>query len=96
MKKKIEEIKKYFTELRHRFFKSKINEFIKSLHKIKIQKNLFCTKNKRDSISLYNPKKYYDCDDTEYRGIRDIRNLFGEVDENYHKPRKTKSAFNGN
>ena len=37
-KKKIEEIKKYFTELRHRFSKSKTNEFIKSLHKIKIQK----------------------------------------------------------
>ena len=32
----------------------------------------------------------------EYRGIRDIRNLFGDVDEGYHKPIKTKSAFNGN
>ena len=40
--------------------------------------------------------KYYDYDDTEYQGKRDIRNLFGEVDEDYYKPIKVKSAFNGN
>ena len=40
--------------------------------------------------------KYYDYDDTEYQGKRDIRNLFGEVDEDYHKPITIKSAFNGN
>ena len=39
---------------------------------------------------------YYDYDNTEYRGMRDIRNLFDEVDEEYYKPIKTKSAFNGN
>ena len=37
----------------------------------------------------------------EYRGIRDIGNLFNEValskmDKDYYKPIKTKSAFNGN
>ena len=46
--------------------------------------------------SLYNLKKYYDYDDTEYQLIRDIITLFGEVDEGYYKPIKTKSAFNGN
>ena len=39
---------------------------------------------------------YYDYDNTEYRGMRDIRNLFDEVDKEYYKPIKTKSAFNGN
>ena len=46
--------------------------------------------------SLYNLKKYYDYHDTEYQLIRDIITLFGEVDEGYYKPIKTKSAFNGN
>ena len=41
-------------------------------------------------------KNYYDYDDTKYQGIRDIGNFFDEVDEDYYKPIKTKSAFNGN
>ena len=35
-------------------------------------------------------KKYYDHDDIEYKGIRDLRNL------SYHKPIKTNDAFNRN
>ena len=31
-----------------------------------------------------------------YQRIRDIINLFGEVDGDYYKPIKTKSAFDGN
>ena len=39
-KKKIKEIKKYFSEVRYKFSKSKINEFRRSLYNIKNQKNL--------------------------------------------------------
>ena len=44
-------------------------------------------------------KKYYDYEDTEYIGIRDIGNLFigigpNGIDENYYKLIKTKSSFN--
>ena len=35
-------------------------------------------------------------DDLDYKGIRDIENLFGEVNEDYYKPIKTEGAFNGN
>ena len=36
-------------------------------------------------------------DDAEYKGIRDIENLFGEFnDEGYYEPTKTKDAFNNN
>ena len=45
---------------------------------------------------LYNLKKPYDYDDTKYQGIRDVGNLFGEADEDYYEPIKTKSTFNGN
>ena len=50
---------------------------------------------------LSNFKKYCFQDDFKYRNIGDIRNLFNGValngiDENYYKPIRTKSAFNGN
>ena len=33
----------------------------------------------------------------KYKGIRDVRNLFNQlIDEDYYRPIKTKSAFNGN
>ena len=47
--------------------------------------------------SLFRLNKCYDYDDTVYRGIRDIGNLFDEIDEdNYISIKKNKSALNGN
>ena len=68
------------------------------------QKEPFCIKIKRDwknlfelEESLSKLKKYYDYDNAEYKGIRDIENLFNQsTDEDYYKAIKTKSAFNGN
>ena len=110
-KKKIKKIKKVFSELRYRFSKSKINEFRRSLHNIKKQKNLFAPEIKETEKnllelekSLSNLKKYYDYDDTVYRGIRDIENSFNgnllnrvtlnKIDKDYYEPIKTKNAFN--
>ena len=60
--KKIEDIKKDFSELRHSlrhgFSKSKINEFIRSLYNIKIQKNLLRPKIK-ETKNLSVDKDYY-------------------------------------
>ena len=102
-KKKIKIIKKDFSEFRNGFSKSKISEFRKSLYNIKNQKNLSIPEIKETEKSLHesekslnNFKKYYDYDDTKNYGIRDIGNVFGEVDEDYYKPIKTKSAFNSN
>ena len=100
---RIKKIREDFNELRHRFSKSKINEFKRSLYNIKNQENLSAleikeTKKSLDKLkkSLLSLKKYHYYDDAEYKGIRDIRNLFGEIDEDYYKPIKTKSVFNGN
>ena len=41
-------------------------------------------------------KKYPDHDHLDYEGIRDIENLFDEINEDYYKPVKTKIAFNDN
>ena len=107
-KKKITEIKKDFSKLRYRFSKPKINEFRRSLYNINTQKNPSTPEIKETEKiflelekNLSGLKKYYEYDDTEYRGIRDMGNLFNgnlfeEIDEDYYKPTKTKSAFNGN
>ena len=40
---------------------------------------------------------YYDHDDTEYKGIRDVRNLLDlSTDEDYYKPIKIVSDFDNN
>ena len=100
---RIKKIREDFSELRHRFSKSEINEFRRSLYNIKNQENLSALEIKeiKKSLdkfkkSLLSLKKYYYYDDAEYEGIRDIRNLFGETDEDYYKPIKTKIVFNGN
>ena len=42
-------------------------------------------------------KKYYDYDDSEYRGIRNVRDLFDlSIDEDYYEPIIVRSAFDGN
>ena len=52
--------------------------------------------------SLFKLNEYYDYDDIEYKGIRDVENLFNGVvfnqsaDEDYYQPIKTKSASHGN
>ena len=38
--------------------------------------------------------EYYDYDDTEYKEIRDVGNLFNlTIDEDYYKPIKTNNVF---
>ena len=104
-KKKIKEIKKDFSRLIYRFSKSKINEFRRSLYNIKNQKNLSTAEIKETEKnllelgkSLSSLKKYYDYDDTKYKEIRDIGNLFNgvalsKIDNDYYKPIKTKSVL---
>ena len=41
-------------------------------------------------------KQYQNYDYPDYKGIRDIENLFGKVNEDYYKSVKTKGAFNDN
>ena len=57
-----------------------------------IEKNLL--KLERNLSKL---KKYYDHDDIEYRGIRDVKKLFAlSIDEDYYKPIVINDALNSN
>ena len=45
--------------------------------------------------NLSKTKKYYDCDNIEYRGIRNVRDLFDlSIDKDYYKPIIARGAFN--
>ena len=103
-KARIEKIRKEFNESRHKFSKSKIIEIRKNVYEIENEENLFPSKIKeiRRSLleleeTLSKTKKYYDYDDIEYKGIRNIKDLFDlSIDEDYYKLIITKGAFNNN
>ena len=97
-----------FHKWRDRFLKPKIKEIRWNLYKIEKKKNRSKSKIKEIEHylaeleeSLFKLNKYYDYF-VEYKGIRDVGNLFNGValsqstDEGYYKPIKTNSAFNGN
>ena len=106
--KKLKRIRKDFNESKDRFSKPQINQIRRNLYDIKKSKIL--SKSKIENIEnnpnkleerLSKLKKYYNYDDPEYRGIRDVGDLFNEIAfnqsiyEDYYKPITTKSAFNG-
>ena len=41
-------------------------------------------------------KNYYHYDDTEYKGIRDVKDTYDDVDEDYYKPIRIGNAFSSN
>ena len=96
-KTSIEKIRKKINESRDRFFKSKIKEIRRNLYEIETNNNLSTPEIKEIEKFFLNEKKYYDYDDTEYKGIRDVRNLIDlSIDEDYYKPLKTNDSFTNN
>ena len=90
--------------MRDRFSKPEIKEIRRNVYDIKKQKNLSKSNIKKIEKnllqleeSLSKLKKYYDYDDTKYKRIRDVGNLFNlSIDEDYYKPIRNNSAFNSN
>ena len=99
-----EKIRKEFNEARYKFSKLKVKEVRKNLYEIENEKNLSESKIKEIERNLTEleenlskTKKYYNYDEIEYRGIRNVRDLFDlSIDEDYYKPIIAKSAFDGN
>ena len=103
-KKRIKKIGEKFNELKDRFSKPEMKEIRRNLCKIIKQKNLSTSKIKeieenllKLEKNLFKPKKYYDYDDIEYKGIRDVGKIFDlSIDEDYYKPIIINDAFNSN
>ena len=100
----IKEIREEFNESRHKFSRLKIKEVRENLYKIEKGKNLSKSKIKEIEKnltelegSLLKSKTYYEYDDSEYRGIRNARDLLDlSIDEDYYELILVKSAFDGN
>ena len=61
--------------------------------KKKIDDNLLESVNKLSKKEKY---RYHDRDDLDYHGIRDIENVFDNIDDDYYKPILAKSSFDEN
>ena len=102
LKLRIQKIRETFNDLRDRYSKPKIKEIRRNIYEN--EKNLSASKIKeieQNLLELENNlsklKKYYDYDGIEYKGIRDVGNLFGlSIDEDYYKPIITNDYFNSN
>ena len=46
-----------------------------------------------ENFDGFKKHRYRDNDDLDYKGIRQIENLFDEINEDYYKPIKTKGKF---
>ena len=56
----------------------------------------FLKKQKKKILKELEKHRYRDNDDLDYKGIRQIEQLFDEINEDYYKPIKTKGAFSNN
>ena len=87
-----------------RFSKSKLKEIRRRFYEIKNKKNLWKSKIKETETNLlelknnfFKLKKYFDYDDIEYKGIRDLRNLLKlSINDYCYKPIITNDTFNSN
>ena len=82
-KARIDKIRKELNKSRHKFSKSKINEIRRNLYEIENEKSLFkskITEIEKNLIELEKnvskPKKYYDYNNIEYKGTRNVKDLF--------------------
>ena len=83
---RIKKIRRNFNKLRDRFLQPKIKEIRRKLYETENKNNLSKSKIKEIEQnlneleeSLFKLNKYYDYNDIEYKGIRDVANLFNGV-----------------
>ena len=91
-KKEIKEIRKNFYGLKEPEQKDSLTEEEKREFK-RVEESLKKTKENINRLERY---RYHDNDDLDYKGIRQIENLFNEINDDYYKPIKIKGAFNNN
>ena len=101
-KTRTEKIREEIKKLRHEFSESEIKQVKINLYKIE-NKNSFSVSKKAKKYllqleqKLFRLKKYYDYDDAEYEGMKDVKDLFNSpTDEDYCKPIIVNGAFSNN
>ena len=101
-KERIEVIRQQFKELAYKLSKSELKEIKRRLYMVENKKGFIRIKKPQKYLDELDEKirkldKYYHDDDFEFRGIRNIQDLFkSSVDEEYYKPTLVKSCYNSN
>ena len=101
--KRIDVIREELKELRYKLPRSELKDIKKRFYNIESNEKLLNSKGTIKYLDELDKKifkldKYYrDYDDYEYKGIKDIKNLFKlSIDKDYYKPTLVKSGDNGN
>ena len=100
-KERIDNIRENFKKLNYKLSKSELKEIKTNLYNIKKKKKNYLKKTTKYLDELDNKidklKKYHDYDDFEYKGIKDIKDLFKlSIDKDHYKPVLVKSGYNNN
>ena len=99
-KKRIDDIREELKNPKYNILKSELKNIKRNLYNIEKQRKISLKKTSKyldelDERILRLDK--YDYDDDEYKGIKDIENLFKiSIDKDYYKPKLNKSGYNKN
>ena len=89
-----ESIDEYLKELEQKDSLTKQEKQEKKRYTKKLQKAEEFFKKLKEDLNRLEKHQYNDNEDLDYKGIRQIENLFDKIDEDYYKPIKTNGAFN--
>ena len=100
-KKRIDDIREELKNPTYSFLKSESKDIKRNLYNIEKPRKISSKKASKYSDELdkriLNLDKCHDYDDYEYKGIKDIEELFKiSIDKDYYKPKLTKSGYNKN
>ena len=98
---KIDDIREELKNPKHNILKSESKDIKRNLYNIEKQRKISFKKTSKylDELKerILRLDKYHDYDDFEYKGIKDIENLFKIlIDKDYYKPKLNKSGYNKN
>ena len=100
-KKRIDDIREELKNPKYNILKSELKNIKRNLYSIEKQRKISLKKISRyfDELDerITRLDKYHDYDDSKYKGIKDIENLFKiSIDKDYYKPKLNKSGYNEN
>ena len=101
IKKKIDDIRQELKNPKYNISKSESKDIKRNLYNIEKQRKISLKKTSKylDELDkrILRLDKYHDYDDFEYKGIKDIENLFKIlIDKDYYKPKLNESGYNKN
>ena len=100
-KKRIADIREELKNAKYNILKSESKDIKRNLYNIEKQREVSlketCKYLDEFDKRIAKLDKYHDYDDYEYKGIKDIENLFKiSIDKYYYKPKLNKSGYNKN